>query len=74
MSAGRQVGVAIEDRGDAFDYGFRVDLIGEGSVIGEMKSGERVTPAHKNLPPSGVARAVGALARLEALAGRLRAG
>ncbi|HOW66390.1 MAG TPA: GxxExxY protein [Candidatus Paceibacterota bacterium] len=43
----RQVGVAIEYRGERFDEGFRADLIVENPVIVELKSVERVTPAHK---------------------------
>src|SRR5712671_2535080 len=43
----RQVPIAIEYRGIRFDEGFRADLIVEGRVIIELKSVERVTPAHK---------------------------
>ncbi len=43
----RQVGIAIEYQGTKFDEGFRADLIVEGKVIVELKSLERVTPAHK---------------------------
>jgi len=43
----RQVGVAIAYQGTKFDEGFRADLIVEGKVIIELKSMERVTPAHK---------------------------
>lgn len=43
----RQVGIAIEYQGTKFDEGFRADLIIEGKVIVELKSLERVTPAHK---------------------------
>ena len=43
----RQVRVAIEYDGARFDEGFRADLIVEGKVIVELKSVERVTPAHK---------------------------
>ena len=43
----RQVGVAIEYRGETFDEGFRADLIVGNLVIVELKSVERVTPAHK---------------------------
>jgi GxxExxY protein len=43
----RQVGVAIEYEGETFDEGFRADLIVEELVIVELKSVERVTPAHK---------------------------
>ena len=47
MSVQRQVGVSIEYLGEKFDEGFRADLIVEGTVIVELKSVERVTPAHK---------------------------
>ncbi len=43
----RQVAVAIEYEGTKFDEGFRADLIVDGKVIVELKSVERVTPAHK---------------------------
>ena len=43
----RQVGVAIEYRGERFDEGFRADLIVGNLVILELKSVERVTTAHK---------------------------
>ncbi len=43
----RQVAVSIEYLGDTFNEGFRADLIVEGKVIIELKSIERVTPAHK---------------------------
>ena len=43
----RQVGIAIEYQGTKFDEGFRADLIVEGKVIMELKSVERVTPAHQ---------------------------
>ncbi len=47
LSVQRQVGVAIEYQGEKFEEGFRADLIVEGMVIVELKSVERVTPAHK---------------------------
>jgi hypothetical protein len=47
LSIGRQVGVAIEYEGEEFEEGFRADLMVEGKVIVELKSVERVTPAHK---------------------------
>ena len=47
MSVQRQVGVSIEYLGEKFNEGFRADLIVEGTVIVELKSVERVTPAHK---------------------------
>ena len=43
----RQVAVSIEYLGDTFNEGFRADLIVEGKVIIELKSIDRVTPAHK---------------------------
>ena len=43
----RQVIVPIEYQGIKFDEGFRADIIVEGKVILELKSVERVTPAHK---------------------------
>jgi len=43
----RQVPVAIEYEGLKFDEGFRADMIVGGKVILELKSVERVTPAHK---------------------------
>jgi len=43
----RQVPVAITYKGIRFDEGFRADIIVEGKVILELKSVERVTPAHK---------------------------
>ncbi|MFO1497875.1 MAG: GxxExxY protein [Verrucomicrobiota bacterium] len=42
-----QVAVAIEYRGEVFHEGFRADLIVENLVIVELKSVERVSPAHK---------------------------
>jgi GxxExxY protein len=47
LSVERQVAVAIEYQGTKFDEGFRADLIVAGKVIVELKSVERVTPAHK---------------------------
>ena len=43
----RQVPVAITYKGIRFDEGFRADLVVEGKVILELKSVERVIPAHK---------------------------
>jgi GxxExxY protein len=43
----RQVSVPIVFKGLRFDEGFRADLIVEGKVLIELKSVERVTPAHK---------------------------
>jgi len=43
----RQVSIPIEYEGEHFDEGFRVDLFVEGKVIIELKSVEKITPAHK---------------------------
>jgi GxxExxY protein len=43
----RQVAVPIEYDGEGFDEGFRADLIVERKVIVELKSVERISPAHK---------------------------
>ena len=43
----RQVPVSIEYEGQKFDEGFRADLVVEGKVIVELKSVEKVHPAHK---------------------------
>lgn len=47
LSVQRQVPVAIEFDGEAFEEGFRADLIVEDRVIIELKSVEKVNPAHK---------------------------
>ena len=47
LSVQRQVAVPIEYEGEIFAEGFRVDLIVQGKVLLELKSVERVTPAHK---------------------------
>jgi GxxExxY protein len=47
LAVQRQVAVSIEYQGETFSEGFRADLIVEGLVIVELKSIERVTPAHK---------------------------
>lgn len=47
LAVQRQVAVPIEYQGETFSDGFRADLIVEGLVIVELKSIERVTPAHK---------------------------
>ncbi len=49
LAVQRQVGVSIEYQGEKFNEGFCADLIVEGKVIIELKSIERVTPAHKKL-------------------------
>ena len=43
----RQVSIAIEYEGEYFEEGFRADLFVEGKVIIELKSVEKVIPAHK---------------------------
>ena len=43
----RQIALPIEYQGETFSEGFRADLIVGGLVIVELKSIERVTPAHK---------------------------
>ena len=47
LSVQRQVPIAIEFEGWRFDEGFRADLIVEAKVLIELKSVERVHPAHK---------------------------
>ena len=47
LSVRRQVVVSIEYQGETFSEGFRADLIVGELVIVELKSIERVTPAHK---------------------------
>ena len=47
LNVQRQVAVPIEYEGEVFAEGFRADLIVEGKVLLELKSVERVTPAHK---------------------------
>ena len=43
----RQVPIPIEFEGEYFDEGFRADLFVEGKVIIELKSVEKIIPAHK---------------------------
>ncbi len=47
LSVERQVAVAFSYDGQRFDEGFRADLIVEQKVIVELKSVEKVHPAHK---------------------------
>jgi GxxExxY protein len=47
LAVERQVSVPIVFKKIHFDEGFRADLIVEGKVLIELKSVERVTPAHK---------------------------
>nr|AGS51672.1 hypothetical protein [uncultured bacterium contig00026] len=42
----RQVSIPIEFEGELFDEGFRADLFIEGKVIIELKSVEKIIPAH----------------------------
>jgi iron complex transport system substrate-binding protein len=46
LDVSRQVSVPIVWDGLAFDEGFRADLIVNGKVIVELKSVERLAPAH----------------------------
>ncbi len=47
LSVERQVLISIEYEGQRYDEGFRVDLIVEGKALVELKSVEKVPPAHK---------------------------
>lgn len=47
LSVAGQVPIPIEYDGQRFDEGFRVDLIVERRVIVELKSVEKMHPAHK---------------------------
>ncbi|NEX17832.1 MAG: GxxExxY protein [Halochromatium sp.] len=47
LTVERQVPVPIVYKGLRFEEGFRADLIVAGKVLLELKSVERVTPAHK---------------------------
>ena len=47
LAVQREVSVPIEYQGETFSEGFRADLIVGKLVIVELKSIERVTPAHK---------------------------
>jgi len=47
LSVQRQVSIPIEFEGERFDEGFRADMIVHGKVILELKSVEKVHPAHK---------------------------
>ena len=47
LSVQRQIPVPIIYKGVRFDEGFRADLIVEGQVLLELKSVERIIPAHK---------------------------
>jgi GxxExxY protein len=47
LNVERQVSVPIVYKGLRFEEGFRADLIVYGKVLLELKSVERVTPAHK---------------------------
>ena len=47
LKADRQVSVPIVYKGIRFDEGFRADIIVDDKVVLELKSVERLTPAHK---------------------------
>ena len=47
MPVERQAPIAIKYENMVFDEGFRADIVVAGKVILELKSVERVTPAHK---------------------------
>lgn len=47
LSVKRQVSIPIQYKGIEFDEGFRADLIIESKIILELKSVEKVSPAHK---------------------------
>ena len=47
LNVQRQVSIPIEFEGEHFDEGFRVDLFVDGKVIVELKSVEKINPAHK---------------------------
>lgn len=47
LTVGRHVPVPIRYKDLSFEEGFRADLIVNGKVVLELKSVERVTPAHK---------------------------
>jgi GxxExxY protein len=47
LSVNRQVPIPIEYKGMTFTEGFRADIVVNTTVILELKSVEKVTPAHK---------------------------
>jgi len=47
LKVARKISVPLNYKGIHFDEGFRADLIIEDKVIAELKSVEKVTPAHK---------------------------
>src|SRR5215203_3073747 len=47
LAIARQVPVPIVYKGLRFEEGFRADIVVAGKVLLELKSVERVTPAHK---------------------------
>src|SRR5690349_2455237 len=49
LAVGRQVPISITFEGITFDEGFRADLIVENLVLVELKSLERMAPAHKKV-------------------------
>lgn len=47
LNVERQVPIPIEYDGIKFDEGFRADIVAEEKVVLELKSVEKVTPAHR---------------------------
>lgn len=47
LMVARQVSIPIEFDGEIFEEGFRADIVVEGKVILELKSVEKINPAHK---------------------------
>ncbi|MDR1385715.1 MAG: GxxExxY protein [Planctomycetaceae bacterium] len=47
LSIKRQIGIPISFLGEQFEEGFRADIIVEKKVIIELKSVEKLNPAHK---------------------------
>ncbi|RKX35434.1 MAG: GxxExxY protein [Verrucomicrobia bacterium] len=47
LSVQRQVSIPIGFDGEVYDEGFRADIVVDGKVIIELKSVEKVIPAHK---------------------------
>lgn len=47
LTVQRQVAVPFNFEGEQFEEGFRADLVVDGKVIVELKSVEKVNPAHK---------------------------
>jgi len=47
LAVQRQVSIPIEFEGERFDESFRADMVVEGKVMIELKSIEKLNPAHK---------------------------